>query len=191
LAQQVAREALTRVELRTGSPVRLLTFAELANTTPNWANDAAVLQTARDDSRDLPERAKRVTVSLWRKSGQVGPAVVLGFGSIPYLAVSMKDAALRARIESAVKPFGIGALNYFAGISDMSFFGEASGDLRAVAANTPIWGTSFTMPEAAGLPTINLGPWGRDYHHWLERLHAPYAFEVLPNALLAVIEAVA
>jgi arginine utilization protein RocB len=191
LAQQVAREALTRVELRTGSPVRLLTFAELANTTPNWANDAAVLQTAKDDSRDLPERAKRVTVSLWRKSGQVGPAVVLGFGSIPYLAVSMKDAALRARIESAVKPFGIGALNYFAGISDMSFFGEASGDLRAVAANTPIWGTSFTMPEAAGLPTINLGPWGRDYHHWLERLHAPYAFEVLPNALLAVIEAVA
>jgi len=191
LAQRVAREALARVERRTGHAVRLLTVAELVNTTPNWANDAAILQAATDESLDLPERAKRVTEILWRKSAQVGPAVVLGFGSIPYLAVSMKDTALRARIESAVEPFGIGALNYFAGISDMSFFGEASGDLRAVAANTPIWGSSFNMPEAAGHPTINLGPWGRDYHHWLERLHAPYAFEVLPKALLAVIEAVA
>ena len=73
----------------------------------------------------------------------------------------------------------------------MSFFGEATGDLAAVAANTPNWDLSFIMPAAAGLPTINMGPWGRDYHHWLERLHAPYAFETLPRALLAVIEAVA
>ncbi len=73
----------------------------------------------------------------------------------------------------------------------MSFFGEASGDLSIVAANTPIWDTGFMMPEAAGYPCINLGPWGRDYHQWLERLHAPYAFEVLPLALLAVIDAVA
>ena len=72
----------------------------------------------------------------------------------------------------------------------MSFFGQASGDLSVAAANTPIWGSSFTMQPAAGYPCINLGPWGRDYHHWLERLHTPYAFEVLPRALLAVIAAV-
>ena len=72
----------------------------------------------------------------------------------------------------------------------MSFFGEAAGDFSAAAANTPIWGTSFTMPEAGQYKSINIGPWGRDYHHWLERLHAPYAFEILPRVLLAVIEAV-
>ena len=119
------------------------------------------------------------------------PTVIMGFGSIPYPAVLMSDQTLRGTIENAVKPFGIGSVNYFAGISDMSFFGEASGDLSLVAANTPIWGTGFVMPEAAGYPCINLGPWGRDYHQWLERLHAPYAFEVLPLALLAVIAAVA
>ena len=102
----------------------------------------------------------------------------------------MKNVELRNTIEQAVKSFGIGSLNYFAGISDVSFYGEVSGSLAAVAANTPGWGTLFEMHEPAGLPTINLGPWGRDYHHWLERLHAPYAFETLPRALLAVIDAV-
>ena len=116
--------------------------------------------------------------------------MVLGFGSLPYPAVALSSDAIKVNFASALQPFGIGTLNYFAGISDMSFFGEASGDLSVVAANTPIWGTSFEMPEAAGYPCINLGPWGRDYHHWLERLHAPYAFEVLPLALLAVIDAV-
>ncbi len=191
LAQRFASDALARVKARTGQEVHLLTFSELAAAVPGWAKDISICGIASDDTLDLPERARRITELVWRKSGQVGPMVVLGFGSIPYLAVSMKDAKLRARIEAAVTPLGIGALNYFAGISDMSFFGQTSGDLKAVAANTPMWGTSFTMPEAAGLPTINLGPWGRDYHHWLERLHAPYAFETLPKALLAVIDAVA
>jgi hypothetical protein len=33
----------------------------------------------------------------------------------------------------------------------------------------------------AGLPIVNAGPWGRDYHTPLERVHAGYAFEVLPD----------
>jgi arginine utilization protein RocB len=81
-------------------------------------------------------------------------------------------------------------VNYFAGISDLSFYGEAAGDLSVVAANTPIWGMGFMMPGPGGWPTVNIGPWGRDYHTPLERLHAPYAFETLPRALLAVIDAV-
>ena len=80
-------------------------------------------------------------------------------------------------------------LSYCPGISDMCLFGEATGDLSTVAANTPVWGTVLSMPEAAGYPCINIGPWGRDYHHWLERLNVPYAFEILPRVLLAVIEA--
>ena len=191
LVHRVAKEAIARVEHRTSHSVRLLTFAELAALTPGWSEDAAVRQIQQDETLDLPESAKRLTEHVWRKSGQVGPAVILGFGSIPYPAVALRDQQLRKRIESAARPFGIGALHYFAGISDMSFFGEATGDLAAVAANTPNWDLSFIMPAAAGLPTINMGPWGRDYHHWLERLHAPYAFETLPRALLAVIEAVA
>jgi arginine utilization protein RocB len=71
----------------------------------------------------------------------------------------------------------------------MSFLGEASGDFGAAQANTPIWGTSFTLPASPAYPAINIGPWGRDYHHWLERLHAPYAFDVLPHLVLRATKA--
>jgi arginine utilization protein RocB len=46
------------------------------------------------------------------------------------------------------------------------------------------------MPEPGGWPAINIGPWGRDYHTPLERLHVPYAFQTLPRVLLSVIDAV-
>ncbi|WP_459857133.1 hypothetical protein [Dongia sp. agr-C8] len=30
---------------------------------------------------------------------------------------------------------------------------------------------------------MNAGPWGRDDHTVLERLHAPYAFTILPDLI--------
>ena len=85
---------------------------------------------------------------------------------------------------------GLSTVRYFPGISDMSFFGESSGDLSACAAEYADLGHQLHHAQSAGFPCINIGPWGRDYHHWLERLHAPYAFETLPRVLLSVIEAV-
>jgi arginine utilization protein RocB len=179
-----AKQAVDRAKLRTGHNIELISYAELEKRAGRNA-------TKQDASFNLPEQSRLAMMEMVAATHLAKPTVIMGFGSIPYPAVLMSDQKLRAAIENAVKPFGIGAVNYFAGISDMSFFGEASGDLSVIAANTPIWGTGFTMPEAAGYPCINLGPWGRDYHQWLERLHAPYAFEVLPLALLAVIDAVA
>jgi arginine utilization protein RocB len=179
-----AKRAVNRAEKRTGHNIDLITYAELEKRAGRTAKK-------QDASLNLPEQSRLATIEQVAAAHFTKPTVIIGFGSIPYPAVLMSDQTLRGAIEDAVKPFGIGSVNYFAGISDMSFFGEASGDLSVVAANTPIWGSGFTMPEAAGFPCINLGPWGRDYHQWLERLHAPYAFEVLPLALLAVIDAVA
>ncbi len=179
-----AQKAVDRARKRTGHDIDLISYAELEKRTGQKA-------AKQDSSLNLPEQSRLATLEIVTTARLTKPTVIMGFGSIPYPAVLMSDQKLRGAIENAVKPFDIGSVNYFAGISDMSFFGEASGDLSVVAANTPIWGTGFAMPEAAGYPCINLGPWGRDYHQWLERLHAPYAFEVLPLALLAVIDAVA
>jgi arginine utilization protein RocB len=191
IAVTLSRRAMARAELRVQREIPVMTYEDVAQKV-----SAALIKTKAEEIAllthlDFPERTKLLTQFVWGQSGLVGPAVILGFGSIPYPAVSLSDAELESRITAALQPLGIGTLKYFAGISDMSFLGEASGDLSVVEANTPIWGSSFTMPEAAGYPCINIGPWGRDYHHWLERLHAPYAFEVLPRALLAVIDAVA
>ncbi len=179
-----ARQAVDRAKKRTGHDIDLISYAELEK--------RAGRRAAKQDAKlNFPEQSRLAIMEMGATANLTKPTVIMGFGSIPYPAVLMSDHKLRGAIENAVKPFGIGSINYFAGISDMSFFGEASGDLSIVAANTPIWGTGFNMPEAAGYSCINLGPWGRDYHQWLERLHAPYAFEVLPRALLAVIDAVA
>lgn len=183
IALRLARQAMAMVKQKTGRDVDVMTYAELV------ARNAQVV--GASGPRDLPSLSGMTMRVNAVEAGLLRPTVILGFGSIPYPAVQMKDQKLRALISAAVRPFGLGEVNYFAGISDMSFFGEAAGDLTIVAANTPSWGQGFTMPGPGGYPCINIGPWGRDYHTWLERLHAPYAFETLPRVLLAVIDAVA
>ncbi len=190
ISLRLARRAMTRTSLKVKRSIPVLTYAEVASRVAPHSLAARAAEIAKLSQLDLPERAKLLTEFAWAQSGLSGPAVIIGFGSIPYPAVSLRDAELERCIMAAAQAHGLGSVRYFPGISDMSYFGEASGDLKAAADNTPIWGTSFLMPEPAGYPCINIGPWGRDYHHWLERLHAPYAFETLPKVLLAVIDAV-
>ncbi|MCA3560743.1 MAG: M20/M25/M40 family metallo-hydrolase [Aestuariivirga sp.] len=191
ISLMLARRAMARAAGKLSRDIPVMSYAELSSRVPHHDVKHIAAEVAAHEGLDLPERAKLVTAAVWQASGLTGPAVVMGFGSIPYPAVSLSDAVLEDVIVTACAAHEVGSLRYFPGISDMSFLGEASGDLSACAANTPIWGTGFTMPGSAGYPCINIGPWGRDYHHWLERLNAPYAFETLPRVLLAVIEAVA
>lgn len=191
ISLMLARRAMARAARKLNRDTPVMSYAELVARVSYHDVTRIAAEVAAYRGLDLPERAKLVTSAVWQASGLTGPAVVMGFGSIPYPAVSLSDAKLEDAIVTACEAHGLGSLRYFPGISDMSFLGEASGDLSACAQNTPIWGTSFTMPDSAGYPSINIGPWGRDYHHWLERLHAPYAFDTLPRVLLAVIEAVA
>lgn len=179
IAMEHAAKAVARAEEKTGHRIALKRVSDFA-----VASDFHL-----DHSLSLPEQTLAALVAMTEDVNE--PMVILGFGSIPYPAVLLRDDALRMTIVDVVRPHGVGEVNYFAGISDMSFFGETSGDLSVVAANTPIWNSGFVMPEPGGYPTINIGPWGRDYHTWLERVHAPYAFQVLPRVLLSVIEAVA
>jgi arginine utilization protein RocB len=190
ISLDLARRAVARAEIKLKCRIPMMAFAELKALVPQGKFQGKAAELALCADLDLPERAKLLTQYAWSQSGLSGPAVVLGFGSIPYPAVALKDEALSKVIAAAVKSHGLGTVAYFPGISDMSFMGEATGDFAAIAENTPIWGTSFNLAEPAGYRCINIGPWGRDYHHWLERLHAPYAFETLPRVLLSVIEAV-
>jgi len=187
---RLAERALWRVSKKLGRKIPVLTYEGLKQLVPESKRMEKAEELALRTDLDLPERTKLQTQHVWSLSGLSGPAVVLGFGSIPYPAVSLQDESLSKVIAHTAKAHGLGTVDYFPGISDMSFIGEPNGNITAAAENTPIWGTSFTLAEPAGYPCINIGPWGRDYHHWLERLHAPYAFETLPRVLLAVIDAV-
>jgi arginine utilization protein RocB len=148
---------------------------------------------------DLPTRSRHLMEETWKASGLQGPAVVLAFGSMPYPAVPWPQHAdkLRGSIVEAAREtelalgVSIGSVEYFPAIADMSFIGPIDEpDLAEAARQTPLWGSSirWDLSDRAtpGIPIVNIGPWGRDYHHWLERVHAPYAFEVLPVLLQTV-----
>lgn len=187
---ELAQRAMARASKKLGLNIPVLTYEGLKQRVPETGRIAKADELVLRTDLELPERTKLLTQYVWSMSGLSGPAIVLGFGSIPYPAVSLRDESLSELIASTVKSHGLGTVDYFPGISDMSFVGETNGNVTAAAESTPIWGTSFALGEPAGYPCINIGPWGRDYHHWLERLHAPYAFETLPKVLLAVIDAV-
>lgn len=150
---------------------------------------------------DLPEQCRRITDMAWRGSGRRGPAIVLGFGSIPYPAVLLDDGADAQRLKAAVDQardkahaqhgVGIKTIPFFPGISDMSFFGEADvSALRFVMQNTPAWDSGVRWKGGvANVPTINAGPWGRDYHTPYERMHVGYGFTILPEVLRDIADA--
>src|SRR5205814_2055728 len=134
---------------------------------------------------------------LWRASGLAGPAAILGFASLPYPSVylgndSEREATVRhaiiEEIERSRAELGVslGVRGFFQGISDMSFLGRSDrSELAFIAENTPPWGTGIRWDldrdVTAGLPTINVGPWGRDFHQRLERVQVAYSFGVLPE----------
>jgi arginine utilization protein RocB len=185
--------------------VEVLTFEELRREVA-VASPASVERLAlyakelAGQSLDLPEQCRLITGRLWELSGRMHPAVILGFASTPYLPTSLgEDKAAQILLEAtrtaaaavaAAHDTSITLAQYFLGISDMSFIGQADeSSIPAIAANTPAWGAGLAWPDGpafAGIPVINAGPWGRDYHTVLERLHAPYAFKVLPDLIARI-----
>jgi arginine utilization protein RocB len=148
------------------------------------------------EGHSLPAQCCQLTEAAWRHSGLRGPAVVIGLGSLPYPAVALGDDPKSARLRKALEAARDRAVSrtnqsiriepFFQGISDMSFLGQANvADVPFIAANTPAWNYGVRWSgQVCNLPTINIGPWGRDYHTPLERLHTPYAFDVLPRLVL-------
>ncbi len=153
---------------------------------------AAEAARLRDTGLDTPEICHRLTALAWRRSGRSGPAVVLGLGSTPYLATQLRsdrvERAVEALVAEAPHRHGVTVqtADYFAGISDMSFWGQGEAGLFGrLSQETPAWGPCVGLHAGhiAQVPTENLGPWGRDYHTPLERIETDYGFRILPELL--------
>jgi arginine utilization protein RocB len=186
-------------------PVRITTYERLrsevfAASPDAEAKLAAYAQEIAAQNLDLPEQCRRITEFLWTLSRRNDPTVILGFASTPYFATQLGEDSNARRLADATKTAAeiiaarhnttIATPSWFLGISDMSFLGQADeSEVPAIAANTPAWGAGLHWPSGpafAGIPIVNAGPWGRDYHTVLERLHAPYAFQVLPDLIAEI-----
>ncbi|HEV2675633.1 MAG TPA: M20/M25/M40 family metallo-hydrolase [Aliidongia sp.] len=150
---------------------------------------------------DDPLRLTRTIVSaMAAEAGVVGPAVIVGLGSLVYPSVHLGAGsghrAFALAVEGGRLAFEAGGgppvkyREYFTGISDMSFLGHRPGeaDCSFIADNTPAGGLVDTVPhDVLSFPVVNIGPWGREYHQRLERVHAPYAFGELPRLLREIV----
>ncbi|GGL17626.1 M20/M25/M40 family metallo-hydrolase [Deinococcus radiotolerans] len=176
----------------------IVTAADLRAHATERAGEARVraLEAATPPGPDPLQASRRLTHGLLTLAGLEGPLIVLGLGSLHYPHVHLEDApggaAVRAWVEDECAAFArltghvIGIRPYFAGISDVSFFGQVpSAGTQDVVARQTVHPAHVSPPREDGLkfPVLNVGPWGRDYHQKLERVHRPYAFGTLPRLL--------
>lgn len=196
---QVTGQAVTKLAIPVVQSSTIL--AEAGESPAARAHLGALAERLSRDGLSLPDQNEQLTLAAWSLTGRSGPAVIIGFGSLPYPHVQLDQSeaarALAAAIDQArehMRSFSgteIGLQLHFPGISDMSFIGQAdTTSVAFIAANTPAWDSGVRWSgDVIGTPTVNIGPWGRDYHTPLERVETEYAFALLPRFLLAVAQA--
>ena len=185
-------EVITVSELRarmrqTGGDETLERVATLEASISDWDNPLALTRTIAD--------------AMVTEGGIIGPAVIVGLSSLVYPPTHMEqkpqhraladaiEAARLAREAAGAAP--VKYREYFTGISDMSFFGHRprEADLSFISANTPAKALIDIVPQdVLSFPVVNIGPWGREFHQRLERVHMPYAFEELPRLLREILQ---
>jgi arginine utilization protein RocB len=211
--EQLAKESLestlqklrTRAEdfsRRTSTPIspswsgKVLTFGELLEQarTSNAAKTKKILLETSPTLEPV-NRCNDITQELVKLVGLEGPAVIVGFAPPYYSRAEFdveKNKALLEVLGREVKstPYDIFVRPFFDGISDMSFFNPADGlePQQFVTSHMPL--SQKVFETALACPIINIGPWGKDYHQRLERVHMPYAFEVLPELLWRVLQSI-
>ncbi|MBB5040858.1 M20/M25/M40 family metallo-hydrolase [Shinella fusca] len=202
LETQDAHQARYRDRAGAKTEGLVLTYADLIARLTARGGAAALarldaLDRSLSGSTDPLKVSREIVSAAATEAGIEGPAVIVGFGSLHYPLVHLErsDAGgmqdrLRRVMDAVADRHGtsIKFKQIFAGISDMSFFGHRpdAGETGLIAANTP--SAAFTDDAPEGLlsfPTVNIGPWGRDYHQKWERVHAPYTFGVLPDLVFA------
>lgn len=100
----------------------------------------------------------------------------------------------KAIAEKALKKYNPELEHYFMGISDLSYVGLQNEDeiVPFVAPNMPLWHDDFyKIPfetlKTLSMPTIILGPWGKDLHQKTERIFIPDLIETIPSCIESLI----
>ncbi|MCG8565247.1 MAG: M20/M25/M40 family metallo-hydrolase [Desulfobacterales bacterium] len=91
---------------------------------------------------------------------------------------------------------GYAPRKYFTGICDLSYAYplENPDDVGEIRGNMPLWGRAYDIPfsaiEAVKMPSVNIGPWGKDLHKLTERVHRRDLYERTPRIMEWVIRSI-
>ncbi|WBL49302.1 M20/M25/M40 family metallo-hydrolase [Clostridium estertheticum] len=133
------------------------------------------------------------------------PMVVIAFSPPYYPHISINDfkeldnnvsdignAVVRIAREVCYETYSKG--NYFMGISDMSYaaLNESENVIPHIEFNMPLWNNMYDIPfetiKQLNIPSINIGPYGKDLHKFTERVFTLDVIRQTPRLINGVIE---
>ncbi|MBU3198459.1 M20/M25/M40 family metallo-hydrolase [Clostridium estertheticum] len=133
------------------------------------------------------------------------PMVVIAFSPPYYPHISINDfkeldnnvsdignAVVRIAREVCYETYS--KRNYFMGISDMSYaaLNESENVIPHIEFNMPLWKNMYDIPfetiKQLNIPSINIGPYGKDLHKFTERVFTIDVIRQTPRLINGVIE---
>jgi arginine utilization protein RocB len=202
-ARDYAHHAKVAAQIYLAEPI-VLTYDELLERVRkqanNWQDVRKTLIEYENDLRlDALTVSRKTTEYLVQMAHLQGPCVVVGFAPVYYPVTHLGDDAHAKRLSCAVESAterlnhlenaNIRIQHFMPGIADMSFIGSAHPIQPLLMQNTPAWQKRWHLPTSASvsLPSVNIGPCGRDYHQRGERVFMPYSFETLPALIWNIV----
>lgn len=160
------------------------------------------------EDKDERDKSLLVVEELLRFYPDKSPMIIVGFLPPYYPHRTNKRETSRERglidvvsqlIAEAKAEFNetLVISEHFASISDLSYVGFQGKreELVPLAHNTPGWGVIYDIDLdnllKLDIPVVNLGPWGKDAHKFMERMDLEYSLEVVPRLLESLIEKLA
>jgi arginine utilization protein RocB len=184
LGEWSGRRALPRLR-----PALVLTHAELV------ARARGVLagQPLRVEA-DAWARTREWIPALAGDARLAGPLVVISLLPPYYPHAAPRTGGLADRLRPLLQRRGVPLRDRYPYISDAAYLAWRGDDDSEIGPHMPALGRGYTLPieaaRALDLEVVSLGPWGRDAHGLYERVHAPYAFGILPGLIAeAAVEA--
>ena len=177
--------------------VRVIRFEQLEG-----APDARMAEDLRSGRRGMIQATWDLVEAALDRAGIPGPALVLGFvppfypcvtnaafGDAGHRAMGLTDHLIR---HAAARGQAYAREPFYTGICDLSYSSIQGGLERGLVPNMPLHGPAYEIPfaliRANGMPCINIGPWGKDFHRLTERVRREDVVDITPGLMREAIE---
>lgn len=159
----------------------------------------------KNGSISIPESNLTIIGKTLEYISDKTPMVVIAFSPPYYPHVSINDLKELSRSISDIDKFTAAIAkqeckeayikrNYFMGLSDLSYtaLNESEEIIPQIKSNMPLWGNMYDIPFEAmkglSIPSINIGPCGKDLHKFTERVLKKDVVSNTPKIINRVIE---
>ena len=153
---------------------------------------------------DRVEACYRVMEKTIEQYPDKGPMVIIALSPPYYPSVNNRDLLQVAEMQRLVEEIEsyaktelkseLSVQNYYTGICDLSYamFTDSDDTIDYIKDNTLLWGEVYSIPleviKELSMPVLNIGPWGKEFHTYTERVYLPDLFHNTPKLIKFTID---